>query len=121
MPPKECKIVRELDPKEKHLLKLHEKRERLKAIKNKTQLNSVLKDRSEADISKVDQFVFTDLDKVIRPEAVSGQLDLSRNEFHVNDDFSVERSRRLNDRSADRLAMHTPSMSQTVSVDAYDS
>jgi len=35
MPPEECKIVRELSPHEKHLIKLHEKRERIKAIKNK--------------------------------------------------------------------------------------
>ena len=30
MPPRECKVVKDLLPNEKHLLKLYEKRERLK-------------------------------------------------------------------------------------------
>ena len=42
MPPKECKVVRELSPKEKHLIKLHEKRQRLKALKSKKKLTQTI-------------------------------------------------------------------------------
>ena len=42
MPPQEAKVVRQLSPREKHMIKLYEKRERLKAIKNKQALSKSL-------------------------------------------------------------------------------
>ena len=39
LPPRECKVVKDLLPNEKHLLKLYEKRERLKQIKESRKLS----------------------------------------------------------------------------------
>ena len=44
---------------------------------------------------EVEQLVFNQLDKVIRPEASGGQLDLSKNEFRVNNKFSIQKAKQL--------------------------
>ena len=45
----------------------------------------------------IDRFVYTQLDHVIRPEAINGgQLDLTKGTFTVNDNFSVANSKKLN-------------------------
>ena len=102
MPPKECKVVREFSPREKHLLDIYEKKERLKALKGRQELsmtarNSKVEIKKHTIDEKVEQLLDTQLDKLIRPEAANqGQLDLNKNELHVKNNFSVERAKQLN-------------------------
>ena len=111
MPPQECKVVRELSPHEKHMIKLFERREKLKAAKehklqqhgksDATGHTSLLeaKKRSQAivvpKLNEIDQLIYTELDNVVHPEASGGQLDLSRNQFIVNDKFSIQKAKNL--------------------------
>lgn len=55
----------------------------------------------------IDRFVYTQLDHVIRPEAINGgQLDLTKGTFTVNDNFSVANSKKLNKKSTDHSQEH---------------
>lgn len=145
MPPRECKVVKDLLPNEKHLLKLYEKRERLKQIKESRKLShqaqlapdsahsqslSVL-DPPKASYNKkqfplleldqeVEQLVFNQLDKVIRPEASGGQLDLSKNEFRVNDKFSIQKAKQLHQSRNANSKLHAKSAYSDLSNDVYD-
>ena len=104
MPPKECKIVREFSPHEKHLLNIYEKKERLRAMKAKQEISkSARPNYSDAGKTKhsiyerVEHLLDTRLDKLIRPEASNqGHLDLNKNELHVQNNFSVVKARQLN-------------------------
>lgn len=97
--PKECKVVRELSPGEKHKVKLNERRERLKAKKNNQALARSLlgKGLINGKEREYDRLVYKGLDKMMHPEAQNGgMLDLSRQEFLVNNTFSFDKSTRLN-------------------------
>ena len=69
---------------------------------------------------EVEQLVFNQLDKVIRPEASGGQLDLSKNEFRVNDKFSIQKAKQLHQSRNANAKFHAKSAYSDLSNDVYD-
>ena len=87
MPPAECKVAQEPSPREKHLLKVYEKRGRMKALKSSGKLS---RSKHIGLEQRAESLRVPKLDKVVHLEASDGdQLDLKKNQLLVKKNFRV--------------------------------